>query len=735
MNSNDTINKYYKNLDLIRLIACIAVLLYHLNILKGGYLAVCAFFVLSGYLSFISARKKEKFSLKDYYYNRLKKLYLPLIIVVFITVFITPLFSNINWLNLKVETRSVILGYNNFWQLKANLDYFTRHINSPFMHMWYIAILIQFDLIFPFIYLGLKKLEDKFNKNISCIIVIILSLISTIYFLIMSYNSNIMTTYYSTFTRIFSLLYGVLLGIISINYKPLIIKENNKLIFYSYLILLIASFIFVDSKSIIFQISMILTSIITCRLISYGTIIYEDKLSKIDKIIKSLSSISYYVYLVQYPIIFLFQNININIYLKITLIILLTISLSYLLKYCINYKKTSIFKYILSTIILIITLLGIYKYIIAKDYTKEMKALEEELASNEIELMKRQKEYQEKFKEESDAWEEKLLDLENGEEKIKEIVSNLQVVGVGDSVMLGAVNALYNTFPNGYFDAKVSRTAWVVNDILEDLKNKNMLGNPIILNLGANGDCTTSCKEEIIKTCGDRKIFWLNVTNDNDVHFNSKLNDLASKHDNIYVIDWNSISKGHSEYFVADGIHLTQIGRKAYSKAIYDSIYEVYLDEYNNEKEEIINKHEEELKSKISFYGNDTLLNAYNNIHSSFSDAKFVINKFKYEKLKEEIELEIKNNTITNKIVFIIDDTFYLNKNQYNELMKLFTSNDIYIVYIDDNYVINTDYNNVKVIDFYKEIKNHKEYLMADKIHLTNSGNEALLNILNDNIK
>ena len=62
--------KYYKDIDFIRVLSCIAILLYHLNILKGGYLAVCIFFVLSGYLSCISAFRKEKFSLKTYYSNR-----------------------------------------------------------------------------------------------------------------------------------------------------------------------------------------------------------------------------------------------------------------------------------------------------------------------------------------------------------------------------------------------------------------------------------------------------------------------------------------------------------------------------------------------------------------------------------------------------------------------------------------------------------------------------------------
>ena len=126
--------EHYNRLDYLRILSCIMVLLYHLNILKGGFLAVCTFFVLSGYLECVSALKKDYFSIKSYYINRFKKIYLPLLIVVFITIIIFKLHPFTNWMNLKPESLSVILGYNNFWQLNANLDYFTKHINSPFMH-------------------------------------------------------------------------------------------------------------------------------------------------------------------------------------------------------------------------------------------------------------------------------------------------------------------------------------------------------------------------------------------------------------------------------------------------------------------------------------------------------------------------------------------------------------------------------------------------------------------------
>ena len=58
------IKKYYQKLDFLRVGACLAILLYHLNFLKGGYLAVCIFLVLSGYLACISQNSKKNFPSK-----------------------------------------------------------------------------------------------------------------------------------------------------------------------------------------------------------------------------------------------------------------------------------------------------------------------------------------------------------------------------------------------------------------------------------------------------------------------------------------------------------------------------------------------------------------------------------------------------------------------------------------------------------------------------------------------
>ena len=363
-------NGYYKGLDLIRVISCILILLYHMNILKGGYLAVCTFFVLSGYLSTISLLKKEKLSLKEYYLNRLKKIYLPLIIVVFITISITSFIPSINWFNLKPETTSVLLNYNNYWQIMANLDYFARHIDSPFMHLWYMSILIEFDLVFPFIFLLLKKLKEKTNKIVPCILTLVLALASYALFYKTVLDGNIMQAYYDTFNRLFSLLFGILLALLKTYYHPLISKKMQdgktpRFIFYSYLLLLVIITIFIDSNSKYMALAMLATSLITMRLIDYGTISKQKELSIIDKVINFISKVSYYIYLVQYPVIFLFQEININYYLKL----LIVISIVFLLAYIINFALTAniekdkfkILRLIVKIIIILISIFGIYK--------------------------------------------------------------------------------------------------------------------------------------------------------------------------------------------------------------------------------------------------------------------------------------------------------------------------------------------------------------------------------------
>lgn len=731
--------KYYNKLDIIRLISCIAVLLYHMNILKGGFLAVCIFFVLSGYLSCISSFKKEKFSILSFYKNRLIHIYLPLVSTVFISILAITFFKDINWLNLKPESTSVLLGYNNFWQINANADYFARHISSPFMHFWYIAILLQFELIFPFIFILFKKIGDKLHKIIPCILLSILSIIGTIYFYQMSIKGNITFVYYNTFTRVFSILFGLSLGFIhsyydKITFKFLKNKYISSLIFYLYLILLIVMFIFIDSNNKYYALSMIITTLITCRLITYATLNISNKLNIIDKSINKLSKISYEIYLVQYPIIFIFQYININNNLKILSIINLILFSSILIHIGLSFKKrkhiiSNVFNILISIGIIGISIVGGYKYASAKDYTEDMKKLEEQLNNNQQMMEEKQKQYEENLKKEKEKYESMISDLENSEKNIKEMVGNLAIVGIGDSVMLGALDSLYQRFPNGYFDAKVSRTDWMANDILKDLKSKNMLSDNIIFNLGTNGDCGEQCKIDIINTCENRNLFWITVSNDKDVHVNDRLINLSEKYSNVHIIDWATISKGHSEYFVADGIHLTPTGSKVYAESIYNEIFKIYYKEFEEKKEKLLKEHEETEKNKISFIGNEILLNMYNELEKDYSDSRYYIDKeYTFDTIIKTLKKDIEDNKYNHKIVLLIDNSLNITNEQYNTIIDVSKNNYFYIVLFNKNNTLSND--NINIIEFYDN-----KYYMPDKIHLNKSGITELKKLLDSKLQ
>lgn len=734
------LQKYYTSLDYIRLFACIAIFLYHLNFLNGGYLAVCIFFVLSGYLACISAFKKEKFSLLSYYRDKVLKIYFPFFIFVFITIFALSFFQEISWLNLRPETTSALLGFNNYWQLQANLDYFTKQINSPFIHLWYISIIFQFYLLFPFLFLILKKIGEHTKKIIPCIISFLLALSFAIYFYISSLNGNMMFTYYDTFSRLFSLLFGVCLGFIHAYYYPLFLPKDeirkqvwSRLMSFMIILLFLLFFIFIDSSSSYFALSMIVVTILSCRLCDYAIVMKKERLTILDKIVKGLSSISYEIYLIQYPVIFLFQYLNITGGLKIFFIVSITLILSCLLKFSTNLEKTrklKILRYLLCLILIGVSVIGIYKFDKAKEVTRQMQELEEQLEENETLMQEKQAQYALKLKEEQEQLSTNLEAINAVLNNLDEQVRSLSIVGIGDSVMLGAVPNLYNLFQNGYFDAKISRTAWVVEKMLKDLDEKNMLGNPIIIHLGTNGDCSESCKLDILNASKEREIFWINVTNDQNVKVNDKLQKFAQEHDNVHIIDWEKASLGHSEYFYADKIHLTETGKKAYTETIYNALYNFYLEKYTTMKNELIAQYEE---NKITFYSDDILLNVADELEAKLDNTQFNFEQeLDYIKLKAKVEESLNNYTLGKKVIIALGNT-ELKKEEYEELMSLLGEREIYVVATNEKtleVLSSIDSHNVIVINFYDKLKEHENYLLWDKIHLSKEGNKALEDML-----
>ena len=718
-------NKDY-NFSFIRTFFCLTILFYHLNILNGGYLAVCSFFVLAGYFATLSLIKNN--NLIQYYIKKLKRIYLPLIITLFFTLSIITILK-IDILNLKPEVKSILLSYNNYWQIKTKTDYFAKHINSPFIHLWYISILIQIQFVFPIIFILLKKAGDKINKKIPGIILFLIAILSTYYFYHISITKDIMITYYDTLSRLFSFIFGVNLGIINLYYNKYFLmnkKKNISLIIFNFSILiLILLFIFIKSSSNLFSIAMILTTIITLILIESGIALYKHNSRYDNKIIKFISNISYEIYLVQYPIIFLFQYLKINKYLKIFLIIVIILLISSLIHISTQKIKKDKFKYFkifIKIIFIVSTVFGLYQFIIMRDYTKEMQKLKESLTNQEKIIKEKQLEYRKKQLNEKEEWNNYLNSFEIDKDKLYEYVTNLKIVGIGDSIMLDPVNSLYNEFPNGYFDAKVSRSTCASSEVLKNIKNSGITWDILVFNLGTNDYPNDKCKNNLVNLVGNSKVFWLNATHPDYDNSNYELEKYAKKHENIYILDWVSEANKHPEYLYPDKTHLKPNAFKPYAKFIKDEIYKYFLNEKTKEKEKNIMEAIKNKKENITFYGNDLLTNIFDTLQEKYPDSKFIAdNKMNRDKLIKKLKEEKEEDLLNKKLFFVFDNQSKIEKKDYEEIIKICENNSIYIISTNN---LELNYDNVKIIN----INFHEDDYVYDKIHLTKEANEKLIN-------
>ena len=717
------------NFSFIRALFCLAILFYHLGLLKGGYLAVCSLFVLAGYFTIVSLSKNIK--LLPYYKKRLSRIYHSLVAVIFFSVIVIWL-MNIDVINLKSEVKSIIFGYNNYWQLKVNTDYFAKGINSPFTHLWYMSILIQLQLVFSLIYIGLKKLGDKVHKSIPSTILFLICVISTIFFCYIASTKDVMVTYYDTLSRMFSFVFGLFLGSYHMNYNKSLIEHKNKtlglLIYIFCLIILMVLFSTVTASSNIFVLSLFITTLITILLIEEGIALYKDEKKLDNKLICFISNISYEIYLVQYPVIFFFDYVKMNSVLKIILIIIVTVIISWLINIIMqpikddSFKKTRI---TMRVIAIILTVFGIYQLVVMKDYSNEINKLKESLANKQELIKKKQKEYMKKQKQENKELEEYIKSLEVNEKELKEYVTNLRIVGVGDSIMLDPVDSLYRTFPNGYFDAEISRTTCAGYEVLKDIKNSGIKWDVLVFNLGTNGYPNDRCKSNLMSIAGDSKVFWLNATHADYDNNNSELEKFAKNYDNIYILDWVSEVEKHPDYLYRDATHLREHAYNSYAEYIRDEIYKVFLDEYNKEKEKNIEEAIARKTEKITFYGNDLLVNIFDELHKKYPDSKFVVDeKVDVDKLLTNIKKDLKKNTLNDRLVFVYDKESELTKKDYKKIAKLCKNQEIYIISLD-NMKIKED--NVTVINLNLD---DDDYL-KDKIHLKDKTNNKLIKKIN----
>jgi peptidoglycan/LPS O-acetylase OafA/YrhL len=161
---------YEPALDGLRGLAVLAVLLYHAGLVYsdrqwfgGGFLGVDAFFVLSGFLItallLVEHQNNGRIALGDFWRRRARRLLPALFSVIFAVVGYAVLFADDAELE-RIRSHGIAsLFYVANWQfIREGTSYFTQFtVESPFQHVWSLAIEEQWYLIWPLVVLGLLK--------------------------------------------------------------------------------------------------------------------------------------------------------------------------------------------------------------------------------------------------------------------------------------------------------------------------------------------------------------------------------------------------------------------------------------------------------------------------------------------------------------------------------------------------------------------------------------------------
>ncbi len=327
---------YRPEIDCLRAIAVIAVIIYHAKIyifgdllFAGGFLGVDIFFVISGYLIssliFQELEKEKNFSFKNFYERRARRILPALIFVILIClpfswIYILPT-SFIDF------AKSILfsLGFSsNFYFYFTGLEYGAESgLLKPLLHTWSLAIEEQFYLIFPLIFFLIFKFFYNFKKKI-IFAMILVSFIFAMYFS----NINPSLNFYLIFSRIWEILIGTIIYFFEKfrDKQPSHFKSN--LFVTLGLIAILFSFINMDSS----HGHPNLNSAIP--IFSVGLIIYYSQKDAIvvkflsNKVFTSIGLISYSLYLWHYPIFafsrigYLTKNVYHEILVALTILVL-----------------------------------------------------------------------------------------------------------------------------------------------------------------------------------------------------------------------------------------------------------------------------------------------------------------------------------------------------------------------------------------------------------------------------
>ena len=368
------INKNIFRLDIeaLRGLSVILVILYHFKlsildyqIIKGGFIGVDIFFVISGFIitKIIIENEIKNFLLLPFYERRIKRI-IPLLVVVLI-VSISSLFFVFDFflLNKNINAAiSISTAISNFYFWTSAVLYQFAEKNSLInLHFWSLSIEMQFYILFPILFIVFKSKE----KLIHLILFILIGL--SYLFVIKNYKIHNMFNFYNSFSRMFEFLSGAIIFLYSDLIKQKIKKKFHVYLYVLGLVILLVYLQFLQHENFHPSPYTIVFIIGIGLMIVFNN---DENFKKIKIGFSHLGKISYSLYLWHFPILVLGSYLFVEFTDFKKLILILACFVISIITYHLIEKKFRSIKLIFSLILFLILIIFL---ITAKYFTKSIK--------------------------------------------------------------------------------------------------------------------------------------------------------------------------------------------------------------------------------------------------------------------------------------------------------------------------------------------------------------------------
>ncbi len=636
MNKRSELLTYMPSLDGIRALSVLAVIIYHANKmwLPGGFLGVEVFFVISGYLITLlllaESEKNGSISLKEFWWRRARRLLPALWVVVLGVVVFAALFQREMLGTLRGDVIAALLYGFNWFQIWVGTSYFTSFEFVPLRHLWSLAVEEQFYLIWPVVMLIVAKFGKRRLPIVSAVffgLAVILAIYTALVYqpgtisnigdtpnqfmsLFGQSVSRIDFLFLGTLTRSSGLLLGAALAIW---WRPWLLQNSragaNKLFDFigfgglAALALMMWRFQTVIEGTdegtmgydFLFRGGFFLTDLASLAVIAAAVHPSSKILARSlsNPVLVWLGRRSYGFYLFHWPVFqfyrrFAGKGLTPYEFVVLVLFALALTELSY------RYIETPVRQGAVSrwwaefrqpafgaqlvrrqrriVLAAFASLLPVFGVVSLATAGVQLDEIAQNLSDNEG----------------------NTVDVLSGGQSDEDVVAAtastiagqiatatttldgqpIDVLAIGDSVMLGAANVL--TDRGVTVDAVKSRPYRQALEIANYMKSVNRLGSVVIIHLGTNNTVDETTLDEIMVPLKDVPlVLFVTVHVPSEVRQNTnnrRINELTSRYENVKVLDWYSIALAHPEYLYSDKIHIRPEGQKVYADLMMQAI-------------------------------------------------------------------------------------------------------------------------------------------------------------------